>query len=116
MEKDYRLGQKVIATIEIEDMGQDFIELDVLENGALLGDSVMFKNGKLSLLGIGTNDGVKYHNELDFMEANRKSLEGLTIYFYETGTKKPLPWKAKTLKYAVTKVKLPENPNRFIKK
>jgi hypothetical protein len=33
LELDYRIGHKVIATLTIEDKGQDFIELDVMDNG-----------------------------------------------------------------------------------
>lgn len=115
-EEDYRAGQKVIATLEIEDKGQDFIELDVLANGVLLGNSVMFSHGRLSLLGIGTLDGTTYHDGLEFMNAKREYLKGLSIYFYNTGEKKPLPWEADTLKYVITKAGLPVKPNRFIKK
>ncbi len=119
MEKDYRDGQKVIATIEIEDRGQDFTELDVLENGALLGDSVMFKNGRISLLGIGTNDGMEYHTATEILQMkypNHLELERMTIYMKDTGTKDPLPWKAQTLRYPVIKIKKAVKPNRFIKK
>lgn len=116
-EKDYRDGQKVVCTIEIEDKGQDFIELDVLENGVLLGDSVMFSHGRLSLLGIGSDDGMDYHSATEVMQARAGALEleGLTIYLKNTGEKDPLPWKAQTLKYAVVKVKDAVKPDRFIK-
>src|SRR3990167_9542829 len=115
-EKDYRDGQKVVATIEIEDKGQDFIELDVLQNGVLLGNSVMFSHGRLSLLGIGTNDGMEYHTATEVMQTRIGvlKLKGMTIYMYDTGEKQPLPWKATTLKYAVIKVKKASKPNRFI--
>ena len=119
-EKDYRDGQKVVRTIEIEDKGQDFIELDVLENGVLLGDSVMFSHGRLSLLGIGTNNGALYYPATDIIQTQvsfpARRLKGLTIYLKETGGKDPLPWKAQTLKYPVVKIKNPVKPNRFIKK
>jgi len=116
--KDYREGQKVIATIEIEDKGQDFIELDILENGVLLGDNVMFSHGRLSLLGIGTNDGTEYHTATEVMQTyiGVLKLKGMMIYIYNTGEKQPLLWKADTLKYAVVKVKKANKPNRFIKK
>ena len=55
-EVDFREGQKVIATLKIQDKGQDFLELDVLENGVLLSYSPMFSHGRLSLLGIGALD------------------------------------------------------------
>lgn len=118
VEKDYREGQKVVCTIEIEDRGQNFVELDVLENGVLLGDSVMFSHGRLSLLGIGTDDGMDYHTAIDVIQSRigALKLKGFTIYLKDTGEKDPLPWKAQTLKYPVTKVKKAEKPNRFIKK
>ena len=114
---DYRDGQKVVATIEIKDEGQDFIEIDVLQNGVLLGNSVMFSRCRLSLLGIGTEDGMEYHTATEVIQARigALKLKGLTIYFKETGTKNPLPWKAQTLKYPVVKIKNPVKPNRFIK-
>lgn len=118
---DHRQGQKLIATIELEDKMQDFTELDVLENGVILGDSVMFRNGRLSLLGIGTLDGIKYFdfqelkNENTFLKRSLK-VKGLFIYFYDTGEKKPAPWKAQTLKYRVAGIKKSMHINRFIKK
>lgn len=120
-EVDFREGQKVIATLKIQDKGQDFLELDVLENGVLLSYSPMFSHGRLSLLGIGALDGMVYHdfqelkNENTFLKKSLK-VKGLFIYFYDTGEKKPLPWKAQTLKYSVLGVKKPEKVNRFIKK
>lgn len=116
MVKDYRDGQKVIATIEIEDQGQDFIELDVLENGVIVGDNTMFSYGRVSLLGIGTENGMEYHDFKEFAAMKKWQLKGLTIYTFNTGTKTPLPWNATTLKYRVTKVKKAVKSNRFIKK
>ncbi len=121
MEKDFRKEQKILATIELEDKMQDFTELDVLENGVILGDSVMFRNGRLSLLGIGTLNGTKYFdfqelkNENTFLKKSLK-VKGLFVYFYSTDKKKPVPWEAGTFKYRVTKIKKAMKPNRFIKK
>lgn len=116
-EKDFREGQKVVCTIAIEDKGQDFIELDVLANGVLLGDSVMFSHGRLSLLGIGSLDGMDYHTAKEVIQARIGALKlrGLAIYMFNTGEKEPLPWKATTLNYKVVGVKKAEKPNRFIK-
>lgn len=118
MEKDYREGQKVVCTIEIEDRGQDFLELDVLQNSVLLGNSVMFSHGRLSLLGIGTDDGMDYHTATEVLQTRigTLKLKGFTIYLKDTGKKDPLPWKATTLKYKVVSVKKAIKPNRFIKK
>ncbi len=118
--RDLREGQKVVLTIEIEDMGQDFTELDVLENGVLLGNSMMFSHGRVSLLGIGTNNGSEYHTaeELIQLKLGALVLKGMTIYMYDTDSiaRKPLPWNAPTLKYKVIKVKKALKPNRFINK
>ena len=122
-EKDYRVGQKVITTLEIEDKGQDFIELDVLENGVILGDSIMFRNGRQSVMGIGELDGTIYYpfseKEKRFMpDINRKgngNFKGLSIYIYETGKKKSVPWEAITLKYEIIGKKKVEKANRFIR-
>lgn len=113
-EKDYRIGQKVIATIELEDGGQDFTELDVLENGVILGYSPMFSHGRLSLLGIGSLDGMDYFSFKDFKVMKKWKLDDLSIYMKETGEKDPLPWKAQTLKYRVAGVRKPTRPNRFL--
>lgn len=117
MNTDYRQGQKVIATLEIEDKGQDFIELDILANGVLLGDSVIFENGRMQLLGIGTEDGMTYHDRKEIVahKIGTLKLKGLHIYTKDTGTKDPLPWEARTLNYRVTKIKKAKNADRFIK-
>lgn len=113
---DYRKNQKVIATLELEDRGQDFIEIDVLENGVILGDSFLFREGRLSMIGLGTTDGIEYQTFKDFSEKVKfKKLKDHYLYFKETGQKDPLPWKASTFKYAVLRVKKPEKVDRFIK-
>jgi len=116
-ETDFRQDQKVVATIEIDDRGQDFIELDVLANGVLLGDSVMFKNGRLSLLGVGALDGMEYHTDTEIIQNRPSALRVADqyVYFYNTGDKKPLPWNASTLKYPVRKIKVAKQANRFVK-
>ena len=119
--KDYRQNQRVVATLKIEDAGQDFIEIDVLENGVILGNSIMFKDGKLTLIGIGTNDGIDYFDRDQFLtdplnlDADFEA-DDYYIYFKETGENDPLPWEAKTLKYKVEGVLRAEKPNRFLKK
>ena len=117
MEKDYRKNQKVIATLVLEDKQQDFTELDVLENGVILGSSIMFKNGKLSMLGVGELDGTDYwtFNEMKEDMADRP-LARFYIYLKDTeDEKEPLPWEAKTLNYRIIDVIKAEKPNRFIK-
>lgn len=116
MKKDYRESQRVIATLEIVDNGQDFTEIDVLENGVMLGNSVIFSHGRLTIIGIGTLDGIDYtiFNDLKANMPKTADIKGQYIYFKETGEKDPLPWNAETLRYAVTKVKKAVKPNRFI--
>jgi hypothetical protein len=116
---DYRKGKKVVLTIELEDKGQDFIELDVLEDGVLLGDSVIFRDGRLSLIGIGALTGTNYHSRdeiLQLKDSPHFKVASSFVYFKETGEKDPLPWKAQTLKYAVTGIKEAKDQGRFIKK
>lgn len=119
MEIDYRKNKKVLATIELEDKGQDFIELDILEEGVMLGDSVMFRNGRISLLGIGALNGDPFYTWQQVVQMREKTLrlDGLYIYFKNTADKKdPLPWNALTLKYKVIRSKKPQKINRFIEK
>ena len=117
MTKDYRKNQKVIATFILEDKGQDFIELDVLENGVILGNSVIFKNGKISMIGVGTLNGNEYW-AFDEMKKDLcdRPLATFFIYIKNTDKKDPLPWKADTLKYKIIDVKKAKKPNRFLKK
>lgn len=118
MKKDYRENQKVISTIEVEDQGQDFVEIDLLENGVILGNSVMFSDGRLSLLGIGSLNGSQYYTATEVIQTRIGilKLKGLFIYFKDTSKKDPLPWKASTLNYPIVAIKKPIKPNRFIKK
>lgn len=116
---DYRLEQKVIATLTIEDKGQDFIEVDVLENGVILGQSVIFEKGRLAMIGIGAKDGVPYFefSELKksgFAIADSIKADELYIYFKNSGDPDPAPWKARTINYRVTGTKEVERPDRFI--
>ena len=116
METDYRKNQKVIATFVLEDKGQDFTEIDVLENGVILGNSVMFKNGRLSIIGVGALDGQEFwvFNGIKEGLADRP-LATFYIYIKDTeDEKEPLPWEAKTLNYKIIDVKKPTKPNRFL--
>lgn len=118
---DYRRGKKVVLTLTIEDKGQDFTELDVLENGVILGNSIMFSHGRVSLIGAGTLDGMKYSTRDQILQTKlecsffEKELKGSFIYIKNTEEKDPLPWNARTLNYRITGVKEPVNPDRFIK-
>jgi len=113
---DYRIGQRVLATMLLEDKGQDFTELDVLENGVILGNSVMFSNGRLSLIGVGSLTGSPYFTFEEMRKSGiKKSFKGLSVYIKNTGQKDPLPWKAQTLNYKITGMKKAIKPERFIK-
>jgi hypothetical protein len=92
-----------IFTIKLEDKGQDFLELDVLENGVLLGYSIIFSHDRLSLLGIGGLDGKGYLTFED-IKKGKKLKKNSFIYLWNTENKKPLPWEAQTLKYKVLKI------------
>ena len=116
MKKDYRKNQKVIATFKLEDKGQDFTEIDVLENGVILGNSIIFEKGRLSIIGVGTLDGIEYWTFNEMKEDLKdRPLATFYIYIKKTGGKEPLPWKAETLNYKIIGVKKPEKPNRFLK-
>lgn len=116
-------------TIELEDKGQDFIEMDILENGVLLGYSSIFSYGRLTLLGIGTSDGMEYKTRDEVIEIGIRGLNKIIgtlsifptaddkfVYFKETDKSDPLPWKANTLKYRVLRAKEAKDARRFIKK
>ena len=118
---DYRKNKKVIFTLEIEDKGQDFTEIDVLENGVILGNSIMFENGRISILGIGALTGMPYTTATQLLNIKRtplfvsRKIENQYIYIKQTGEEDPMPWEAKTLNYKVIGIKMPVKPNRFIK-
>jgi len=114
---DHRQGQKVIATLELSDAGQDFTQIDVLENGVILGNSIIFADGRLTMIGIGSLDGVHYYAFRDLLASNfkKKALKGLYIYFKNTGDSTPLPWKASTIKYSVEKCIKVKDADRFCK-
>lgn len=115
---DYRTDQKVIATLSLEDKFQDFTEIDVLENGVILGQSPMFSEGQLMMVGIGTLNGTVYHSFEELKAANfKEELKGLFIYMKNSGDPDPVPWEARTIKYAIESVNdAPTLPDRFIKK
>jgi len=114
---DHRHGQKVIATLSLYDAGQDFTEIDVLENGVILGYSPIFAEGRLTMIGIGSVDGVHYYTFADLKASGfkTKALKGLFIYFKNTGKRDPLPWEAQTFKYEVEKASKPKDADRFCK-
>lgn len=116
MKKDFRKNQKVIALLTLEDKGQDFTELDVLENGVILGNSIIFEKGKLSMMGVGTLNGKDYWDFDEIKEDMKdRPLGGFYIYIKNTDEQTPLPWEAKTLNYKIVDVKKPVNINRFSK-
>lgn len=115
---DYLIGQRVVALIKLEDQDQDFTELDVLENGVILGDSIMFKEGRLSLVGIGTTDGRVWFdkNDISSIRPSKCKKNGLFVYYIRTGILPPPPWECEVLKYRIESVGKGFRPDRFLKK
>ncbi len=118
---DYRKNKKVILTLKLEDKGQDFTEIDVLENGVILGNSPMFADGRLSLIGIGRLDGMKYITDTELLNIIvtkryfQEYLKASHIYIKPTSRKKNPPiWEEKILNYRIIGYKKPTNPDRFI--
>lgn len=106
MKKPIPKVKRTIATIKLEDRGQDFLTLDLLEDGTLIGYGPMFEKGRLSLLGIGTNNGTKYYSLRKIKEMARFPFKNLLIYLKDTKTKlDPLPWNAQVLNYRVKSMK-----------
>lgn len=117
MGKDHRQNQKVILTLQLEDGGQDFLEIDIMENGVLLGNSTIFRNGRISLLGIGTNDGKVFHAAKEIIKGEPvRTFNDCYLYVYDTGEKEPLPWEAITFNYKVLDMEVAENQDRFLDK
>lgn len=116
--KDYRKNQKVIATLKLEDKGQDFLEIDVLENGVILGNSIMFKGGRLTMIGVGNLNGAEYYTFKEMKEdMTERPLATFYIYMKDTEEEKePLPWEANTLNYKIIDVIKAKKVNRFITK
>jgi len=113
---DYRKNQRLIATLSLKDGGQDFTELDVLENGVLLGNSPMFHEGRITCTGIGSPNGVKY-DSFDILKPKilKKKLTGMYVYFKNSSNSlNPVPWEAMTFKYPITGVRKPEYADRFM--
>jgi len=103
--------------IGLEDHQQDFLTLDLLRSGRLLGYSIMFRGGRLSLLGIGTTNGDQYYSLKEVQEMLKKrtmpKMRGLYVYLKTTGEADPLPWNATTLKYPITEIKRMFRPKRY---
>lgn len=117
-QKDHRLDQRVLTTFTIEDKHQDFLEIDLLENGVMLGSSIMFQQGRLTLVGIGGKDGLPYYTRTTVLQLRENVLDfekdDLFFYMKETTSPDPLPWKADVLIYKITGQKPATNPDRFI--
>lgn len=113
---DYRQGQKVVALVKLEDQQQDFLELDVLENGVILGDSPMFRHGILTMIGIGTEEGAEWfeNNQIKNIPDDYFESFELYVYFKNSNEPTPVPWEAKTLKYRVTGVREAVDVDRFM--
>ncbi len=117
MNKDLIENRKIIKTFILEDKGQDFVEIDLLENGVVFGNSPIFSNGRLSMIGVGNLDGAKYFtfNEIRLSDYKKGELDNLYIYVKKTSEKlEPAPWDADTLKYKIKYTHI-NNLNKFIK-
>ena len=115
---DYRKNQKVIATLQLEDKWQDFTELDVLENGVILGNSFMFKDWRLSLDWIYDED---YIDRIDWQQLIDKEMRKhiwierlCLIRIQNTNHDDSKHEEPQFLNYKVTWISEPETPNRFI--
>lgn len=93
---------KKLKTLKLEDQGQDFLSVDIMENGVMLGYSPMFSDNKLTLLGIGALNGEDYYTFKELKkEKFKQDLKNLYLYIKETDEKDPLPWEALTLNYKI---------------
>ena len=87
--------------IKLEDQGQDFLTLEVNEQGQIAGYSPMFADGRITLLGIGSLDGMDYFTRDEVLADPERDYSGLYVYIKDSGKKDPLPWEASTLNYKV---------------
>lgn len=103
---------EILYTLKLEDQGQDFTELDILENGIIKGYSILFADDRLTFLGAGSLDGKSYvpFECLDWNMTDH--IMGGYVYFYETGKPKPLPWNASTFKYKIVGIKQPKKKSK----
>lgn len=102
------MEKKKIALVELEDQGQDIIELDVYDNDVIIGDSCIFREDRLKMLGIGTHDGIRWYEGKSITDIDPGVIENseLYVYFYESSLEKiPVPWECQIFKYKVTSVK-----------
>lgn len=117
-EIDYRKNQRVIATLELEDKWQDFTELDVLENGVILWNSIMFKDWRLSIVWIYDQD---YIDRIDWCQLADKEMRKhiwierlCLIRMQDTNHDYSKHEEPMFLTYKITWISEPEKPNRFI--
>jgi len=94
---------KIIKTLKLEDQGQDFVAVDIYDNGVIRGYSPLFGDDRLSVLGIGSFDGKEWYFFKELEKIDKEKLAGLYIYIKNTGEKDPLPWEAPTIKYKIRK-------------
>lgn len=94
-------------TLKLEDKGQDFLEIDVYENGVIRGYNIMFSDDRLSCFLIASKGGEEFY-EVDKISKKDIVFSKYPLYIYikKTGTKDPLPWKADFLKYKIIDLKV----------
>ena len=73
------------------------------KEGKISGYSPIFSDGRVTLLGIGSLDGMDYFSRKEVLANPKKDYSGLYVYLKDTGDKDPLPWDARTLNYKVVK-------------
>jgi len=96
---------KKILTLKLEDKQQDFLNIDVYDNKVIKGNSPIFSQFRLSIIGIGTLDGKEYKTAEELIKDKKINLKVSNyIYYKNTGDKEPVPWEADTFKYKVIKI------------
>lgn len=89
--------------LRLEDKGQDFLTLDIDDEGVVSGYSPVFANAGVTLLGIGSLNGEDYSSRDYVLNNPNRDYSGMYIYLKDTGTKDPVPWEAHTLNYKIVK-------------
>lgn len=96
----------MILNILLEDQGQDFTYINVSTDGVMSGNSVLFADRRLSLIGIGSLGGKIYYTLDELKKGKFKQSDNLYIYYKNSNEKTPLPWNANVFKYKVTQTKV----------
>jgi len=98
------MKEKIKMTIELVDERQDFLELTINEDNTINGYSPIFSNKRLSIIGIGTPDGLEYKDIKEIKKDTKFKSKNIYVYFKKSGTPDPLPWDANCLIHKVKKI------------